>query len=207
MRGFTDKALVLGPEPSVCDGKPMAWKMRFTATLNKIVKYCQSNGIDVYYLVTDEMVCKSSVARGNGVLGINTLGRGDMHFLSMYNPVYAHPETIATTDMYKDIVKACMDKVPVPEGDKSEDTRVSVMTKRESKAAKEIIKNFNLIFNIQFKNNAQYKATTKDGDCRAVVKVDATTFNASVQLSGQFLSPIDVLEIGNANLPVFQWEV
>ena len=52
MRGFTDKALILGPDPSACDGKPVAWKTRFATTLNKIVKYCQSNGIDVYYLVT-----------------------------------------------------------------------------------------------------------------------------------------------------------
>ena len=42
---------------------------------------------------------------------------------------------------------------------------------------------------------------------RAVVFVDAKTFNATVELSGQTLSALDILEVPNANMPVHEWEV
>ena len=207
MRGFTDRALILGPDPGACDGKPDTWKRRLKESIQNIINYCEYNYIDVYYLITDEMLYKSPAIVGRDVHAINTLGRGDMHFLSQHNNVYSSYSTRETTTDYSDIVKKAMDSIPLDPDNKTDDARITVVSKREAKVAREIIKQFNLIFNIQFKTPKQYKAVTKQGDCRAVVDVDAKTFLCSVAMSGQVLAPIDVLDLRCATLPVHDWEV
>lgn len=207
MQGFTDKALILGPDPGLCDGRPAQWKRHFQESVEAILNYCKYNNIDVYYLATDEMIYPLRSMYMTGAKGILTLGSGDMHFLAVRNSVFSKYESRTWDTSYRELVKKSMETFPVDPDNKSEDARITLVIKREAKVAREIIKNFNLVFNIQYKNKQQYKAVTKAGDCRAVVSVDAKTFLCSVQMSGQVLSPIDVLEIGNANQPVYSWEV
>lgn len=207
MQGFTDKALILGPDPGLCDGRPPMWVGHFAKTVENILKYCKYNNIELMYLLTDEMIYKDNTLFAHNVPAIPTLGKGDMHFLATHNDSFTGWSWRDVDSMSSDIIRKYIEDVVRDKDNRSDDARITVMMKRESRAARDIIRGFNLIFNIQYKNNKQYKAGTKEGDCRAVVTIDAKTFVPTVEMSGQVISPIDVLGIGNANMPVYEWEV
>lgn len=211
MQGFTDKALILGPDPGLCDGKSAMYMRRLTDTIDKIFNYCLYNSIDPYYLLTDEIMYKLNEHTTCGIKGktkaIWTLGRGDMNFLSVHNDVFKSYQYRNSVNDYSNVIKDAMVKIPFDTKAGTDDERITDMVKREARVARAIIKDFNLVFNIQYRNHQQYKASTKPDDMRAVVFVDAKTFNATVELSGQTLSALDILEVPNANMPVHEWEV
>ena len=104
MIGFTNKALLLGPDPSACDGRPAAWKSRYAKTVHTLMQYCIKCGIDAYYLVTDEMMYTCPSIVNTEAKCIATLGRGDMHFLSQHNIVYASYQYRDLCEDYRDVI-------------------------------------------------------------------------------------------------------
>ena len=207
MFGFTDKALILGPDPNMCDGRPDGWKRNYKNTILKIREFCKMSGIELYYLATDEMMYTSSAIKKTEVKCLNTLGRGDMHFFATHNPEYSLYQYREYYDDYMECIKETMEKVPLDAENKTDDARITCVIKRESRVARSIIKDFNLVFNIQFNNHCQYKASTKAGDKRMVVNINAITYLCSTEISGQVVSPLDIIDVPNANMPVYEWEV
>lgn len=200
MKGFDNKALLLFPKSESYDLRDANYKYDFKQAVSKLCEYLHSIGITPHVFYSDDVA--RELDNGTFVY-VNTLGKSDRYF------TYRHCQGMLDAmsdshinyeDIYAKYIDASTDlrKLDVEE-------RFELVLSRSAKAAKDIIKTYRLVIHFKKQGNPQYTATTKVGDGRILVEVNASNFVPTTYMSGLQVHPVDILAVPYANKPLNKW--
>ena len=203
MRGFDNRALILFPKEEYIAAKPMRYKMQLQTAINKLTKYLRSIDIEPHVFYTDDVA--REYCRGKATF-IRTLILPDLYFTSNYCAGMDDAMTLQSDATFDEEVNEAALKNPLPEKPTQEEW-FEVILKRDLTATKKIIPQYKIVVHFAIPNRAKYHVTSKQGDGRIRIIINAINFEPKVLLSGIETDPIDVLGLPCANRTVDNWEV
>ena len=110
------------------------------------------------------------------------------------------------TVLFNDIYNLVTSKDPGTR-DMSLNDRFELICRHSKKAISKIIPKYKIVIHFNFKNKLQYKVTSKAGDNKIRIYVDAHTFMPEAYIGGFKVDPVDLLCRNFANRSIVDWEV
>lgn len=202
MKGFSDKALLLFPLWDNYTAHSESYKYKFKKCLTNMVDYLHTQGMSVHAFMTDDVALeyKSLIDEW-----ISPLSKADRFFTSKHCEGMQSAMQIKAIE-YPDIYAECARK-DAGSTDMSVTERFDLVTKHCKQACSAIIPEYNVVVHFQTKSKLQYKVTSKPGDKRIRIDVDASTFVPKVFMAGSEVPACDVLGVPYANRNLECWEV
>lgn len=202
MKGFDTKALLLFPYFENYDSHGAPYKYKFKTCVQKMVRYLHSQGYEVHAFVTDDvaMLYKDCIDKW-----VSPLSKADRFFASKNCDGMTE---VMKMDMveFPDIYAKCARK-DAGTPDMSVTARYDLVVKHNKQACAAIIPQYNVVVHFMVKSKLQYKATSKPGDKRIRINIDAGTFIPTVLMSGSEMFAADVLNVPYGNRSLENWEV
>lgn len=202
MLGFADKALILLPKQQTYETRNATYKYDFLQSVKNIIKYLQMYDIQPYGLYTDDIMRD---IRPEGVELLSILSMSDSYFAATNCDGMHDALTIKKWDQQDVIDKANLDAENIQ--DMSVEERFNLLLKHEKKVAKAFIASFKIVFIYNYSNKHNYIATSKPGDERIRVYVDANTFVPQVYMSGTEINACDILNLSCGSRAISKWEL
>lgn len=202
MRGFDDKALLLFPAADIYATHSEAYMRKFKQCIRNISDYLHSQGMQTHAFLTDDIARASSDCVN---VWLSPLSKADRFFTTKYCEGMGDAlktDAVEFPDIYAECARkdAGRPDMPVVE-------RFDLVVKHCKQACSAIIPTYLVVVHFQVKSKLQYKVTSKPGDKRVRIDVDATTFVPKVFMSGSEVPPCDVLGVPYANRSLLNWEV
>ena len=202
MRGFDNKALILFPYLENYQSKNYQYKYQFREAVMRLCIYLKSQGIEPHVFYSDDVAREIS---NDDFVWVSTLSRADSYFVSKYcdgmSEAMSRP-SVKFEDIYNEVTA----KYP-GEPNMSVEQRFNLVSTHASKAISKIIPNYKIVFHFNFKNRMQYKVTSKSGDKKIRVYVDANTFIPEAYMGGNRVDACDLLAVPYANRSLTSWEI
>ena len=178
MRGFTDKALILLSKPDSFEECGSIYKYDYKVAIDNIINYLDSMGIS------------------HNPLWLATGAPEDMFFMRNFCGVPDYP----VVDLDKDSVDLLRNKFEIKRG-LSPEERFPIVSKRVKYMEKAIISTY--AFVVVF--GTEFRVKAKEGDGRAVLRINEKKFYTSMDLSGEPVSINDFLQIPYGNQCLSEW--
>lgn len=201
IEGFTKHALVVYPHSTDYVGKNYDYKNNMDMSTRKLHTYLDKCGITYDCFITDDVARTVKEAPDRWVRSL--LG-GDMFFVK--RNCVGFDREFKNEVTFDEIYSAVAEAVPVARGISTEARFERIIT-RDEKARKEICKKYNMIVLFKQGSNPAIKYTPKANSNVLYIEIDNTTFVAKCYMSNMVVDNIDILGFGNANMPVYEWEV
>lgn len=202
MKGFDDKALLLFPLYDNYASHSSSYMYKFKQCLGNMRDYLHSQGMNLHAFLTDDvaMTHKDMIDTW-----LSPLSKADRFFTSKYCEGMSDVLTMDAVE-FPDIYAECARK---DAGDPKMSTmeRFELVTKHCKQACSAIIPMYSVVVHFQVKSKLQYKVTSKPGDKRIRIDVDAQSFIPKVYMSGSEMPACDVLGVPYANRNLGNWEV
>lgn len=202
MHGFDDKALILFPRLENYINRSVSYKMQFATALNKLMKYLDINGIAPHVFYTDDVARNLNKEEFQWV---STLARGDLFFISKHCEGCADALTKCSV-LFENVYNEILTKDP-GEINMSETDRFEMVIRHINKAANRIIPMYKIVVHFSLANKSQYKVTSKPGDGKIRIVVNANNFSPKVYMGGKMEDACDILDANYANRSLDRWEV
>lgn len=202
MKGFDDKALILFPKLENYEYKSSAYKYEFKKAVNNLCAYLESIGVEPHVFYTDDIARE---LKHPDFKWVSTLSKADRFFVQKYcdntsEALSAH--MIEFDDIYNEITAKDPGSM-----DMGVEERFEMVLRHDSKAATKIIPNYKIVVHFMVKGKTKYKVTTKQGDGKIRINVNATNFLPTVYMSGNEENACDLLAVPYANRCLHVWEV
>ena len=201
IRGFVREALVIYPLWEDYTGRSRDYMSHLNKAAENVKEYLTMCDIAAHSFATDDVARNCSVSPTNWVL---TLGTGDMFFVK--TNCEGMDADYSRAVKFPDIYTECADKYPISKT-MSKDGRFEAILQRDSKARREIVKNYNLVIMFKQPKSPAMRLQPKEGSGKLIITIDNTTFLPECFMSDMKMDPIDLLGIPNANMPAYEWEV
>lgn len=201
IKGFTRSALIMYPTYDDFSDRSFDHKWHMDLAADKIHSYLRECNIESACFATDDVARELRDVPDKWVI---TLSGGDQHFVEVNCD--GMNMDFSKCLKYPEIYKVTAEKYPLEKGSTPEG-RFDVILNRDSKAKREIVKEFNLVLQIGTGKGAAMKLTPKAGSGKLYILIDNTSFLAKCYMSDMEINPIDILGIPNGNAPVYEWEV
>lgn len=202
MQGFDNKALLLFPFLENYESKGYQYKDQFRTAVIKLCKYLKEQGIEPHVFYTDDVARQLCL---EDFVWVSSLSRADSYFVSKYcegmGTAMTRP-TVKFEDIYNDVTA----KDPGTPN-MSVEERFELVCKHSKKAISKIVPNYKIAIHFKFKNKTQYKLTSKAGDNKIRIYVDANTFLPDTYIGGMHTNPVDLLCKPYANRSLLDWEI
>lgn len=200
MKGFDTKALILFPAYMHYENKSSTYKYQFRLAVEHLINYLKSVDIEPHVFYTDDIA--REMARPEFVY-VSTLGTSDKFFISKYVDGCSNAMSIPMIS-YDDVYNAVLAKDP-GSSDAPIEQRFESVLNHAAKAATKIIPQYKIVVHFMLPNRTQYKVTTKPGDGKIRINVNANTFSPTVYISGQEENACDLLGVPYANRSLDVW--
>ena len=200
MKGFDTKALILFPKWENFDSKSNSYKYQFKKALINLVRYFESIGIEPHVFYTDDIARFFKLPEFKWV---STLGTADRFFISKHCDGCEDAmqlQQITYDELYNDILAKDPGSL-----DLSETDRFEMVLRHSIKAAAAIIPTYKIVAHFSLPKKAQYKVTTKPGDGKIRMNINASTFSPTVYISGNEENACDLLGVPFANRSLDVW--
>lgn len=199
MKGFDDKALLLFPKEENWTNKPYEYKYQFRKAVNNICEYLKGIGIQPYAFYTDDVA--RDIAHPD-IKWVSTLSRADRFFISRHCDMN---EAMSDMVCYEDIYNAITAKDP-GSLDMTEEERFDMVLRHDAVAAKKIIPKYKIVIHFMVKSKSKYTVSSKQGDGKIRVTINASNFIPEVKLSGNMEDPGDIFNLPYGNRCVADWD-
>lgn len=202
MQGFDNKALILFPFYENYVSKNYQYKDQFRNAVNKLVSYLKSVNIEPHVFYTDDVARELCL---EDFVWVSSLSRADSYFVSK-NCQGMLEAMSRPTVQFQDIYNAVTAKDP-GEHNMSVEDRFAMVCRHSEKAISKIVPTYKIVVHFKFKNRMQYKVTSKAGDNKIRIYVDANTFLPEAYIGGMRTDPVDLLMAPYANRSLTSWEI
>lgn len=202
MLGFADEALILLPKQETYETRNATYKYNFTLSIKNLIKYLQMMNIQPYGLYTDDIMRD---LRPEGVKLISVLSTADSYFAATNCDGMHDALTVEKWSQQDIIDKANLDTENIQ--DMSVEERFNLLLKHEKKVVKAFIASYKIVFIYNYPNKKNYTATSKPGDERIRVYIDANTFVPQVYMSGSEINACDILNVPYGSRSLAKWEL
>lgn len=202
MRGFDDKALILFPKWDNWESKPYNYKYQFKKAVTNLIAYLHSVGISPHVFYTDDV---ARDLRYEDFVWVSTLGRADKFFISKYCDACSDALSLSMVehdDLYNEILR----KDP-GSADMKPEERFEMVLRHANKAAMKLIPQYKIVIHFMYPSHAQYKVTTKPGDGKIRININAHNLSPVAYLSGTEENVCDLLNLPCASRCLDLWEV
>lgn len=200
MKGFDTKALILFPPYHNYEHKNGNYKYQFKVAVQHLLDYLKTVDIEPHVFYTDDIAREMAFPEFKYV---STVGTADRYFMS--KNVQGCSTALSTPMvLYEDIYNEVLAKDP-GSSDASVEERFETLLNHSTKAASRIIPLYKIVVHFLIPNRAQYKVTTKPGDGKIRINVNANTFSPKVYMSGQEENACDLLGVPYANRSLDVW--
>lgn len=202
MRGFDNKALILFPKLENYEFKSSSYKYDFKRAVNHLCEYLKSIDVEPHVFYTDDIareLCHPDFK------WVSTLSKADRFFISKYcdgTSSALNSSMIEFEDIYNEITAKDPGSL-----DMGVEERFDMVLRHDSKAATKIIPMYKIVVHFVVKGKAKYKVTTKQGDGKVRINVNAGNFLPTVYMSGNEEDACDLLAVPYANRCLDLWEV
>lgn len=202
MKGFDDKALLLFPLPDNYESHSDSYKYKFKQCLGNMCTYLHTQDMKVHAFLTDDV---ARIYRDMIDVWVSPLSKADRFFTSKYCEGMSGVMKMEAIE-YPELYAECARK---DAGDPNMSTveRFELVTKHCKQACSAIIPTYPVVVHFQIKSKLQYKVTSKPGDKRIRIDVDAQSFIPRVYMSGSEIDACNVLNVPYANRNLSSWEV
>lgn len=200
MKGFDDKALILFPTLLHYQHKPGMYRYTFNLAFNKMCDYLESIGMTPHALYTDDVAREVNAGR---CVFVQTLSKADRFFASKYCDGTSDALTgnfIEFPEIYNEVTAKDPGSV-----DMSVEERFEMVLRHSIKAAAKIIPTYKVVVHFVVPNKSQYRVTSKPGDGKIRINVNANTFYVKTLIGGAEENPVDLLNIPYACKSVDRW--
>lgn len=209
MRGFDDKALILYPYMDSYENRPTNYKSQFRKAHDNLYRYLLSQDITPHVFYTDDLARLFKLPEERYV---RTLPMADLFFVSNNCDGMADARQLVTdpTVVQDSELDALINKVVAKNPgslDMSVEQRFELVTQHNSAVVKQLIPQYKIVIHFMFQHKMQYKVTSKDGDNRIRINIEANTFTPRVYVGGSEENAIDVLNVSYGNRALDLWEV
>lgn len=193
MRGFTDKAIILLSKPDSFEECGSIYKYDYKVAIDNIISYLDSMDISHDCLITDGLATRMNM---HNPRWLATGAPEDMFFMRNFCGVPDYP----VVDLDKDSVDLLRSKFVIKRG-LSPEERFPIVSKRVKYVEKAIISTY--AFVVVF--GTEFRVKSKEGDGRAVLRINEKKFYTSMELSGEPVSINDFLQIPYGNQCLSEW--
>ena len=202
MQGFDNKALILFPYIENYDSKTYEYKSQFRLALGKLCKYLKEIGVEPHVFYSDDLAREVCL---EDFVWVSTLSRADSFFASKNCDGMSEALTRPTVH-FDEIYNSITEKDP---GDlkMSVEERFELICRHSTKAISKIIPKYKIVIHFNFKSKMQYKVTSKVGDNKIRIYIDANTFMPDTYIGGMHADPTDLLARNYANRSLVDWEI
>ena len=201
MRGFDNKALILFPKIENYNSKGGTYKYQFKKAVSNLIKYLTSIGMEPHVFYTDDVAREIRMPE---FVWVSTLGTADKFFISKHCDGCSDAMTVQPYVNYEDIYNEVLAKDP-GSLDMSEDERFEMVLRHSAKAAAKIIPMYKVVIHFMVPKRTQYKVTSKPGDGKIRINVNANTFSPKVYMGGVEENACDLLGVNYANRSLDVW--
>lgn len=202
MKGFDNKALVLFPKMENYEFKGAAYKYQFKTAVDKLCKYLKSIGMEPHVFYTDDV---GREINHKDFKWVSTLSKADRFFVSKYCDGTSGALTTPMIE-YDDIYNEVTAKDPGTV-DMSVEERFEMVLRHDLKAANKLIPTYKVVCHFLIKGKSKYKVTSKQGDGKIRVNINANNFMPTVYMGGNEENACDLLGVPYANRCLELWEV
>ena len=203
MKGFDTRALILMPEYDAYEQHGDAYKGKLRVGLTNVLDYLDTQDITPYGLYTDEVI--HEVDYQSRIQLYNILSMQDTFFVYK-NCIGMKGINTALKWERQDIIDKHM-----KDADKMKDLTdfdmFNVVARHEKKLSQPFIKEFKIVFIVNFAGHLNYKASSNPNDGKIRVYIDAATLVPNVYISGLPIDACEILNVPYGNLPITQWHV
>lgn len=199
MRGFDDKALLLFPALEFYENKPGMYKYSMKRAVENMCSYLADIDIRPHTFYTDDVarnVCRNCVY-------VQTLSVADRFFASKYCEGMSSAlagDFIEFPDIYNEVTAKDPGRM-----DMSREERFEMVLRHSIKAAAKIIPMYKVVIHFMLTNKSQYRVTSKPGDGKIRIIVNANTFSIKTMIGGVEENPVDLLGIPYACKSLDRW--
>lgn len=202
MKGFDTKALLLFPFLENYESHGAPYKYKFKTCMKNLTTYLHDNGYEVQALITDDV---ARIYKEYIDTWVSPLSKADRFFASRNCDGMADVMKMSMVE-FPDIYAKCARK-DAGTPDMSVTARFDMVLKHNKQACAAIIPQYKVVVHFMVKSKLQYKATSKPGDQRIRINVDASTFIPTVLMSGSEMDASDVLAVPFGSRALDRWEV
>lgn len=200
MRGFDTKALILYPFLENVKSRGSAYVYSMRKATDNLCDYLNEMGIAPHVFYSDDV---ARLMNNPQFVWVSTLSRADSFFASRYCDGMQEALT-RPTERYEDIYNQITAKDPGSQ-DMSTEERFEMVLRHCNKAAAAIIPTYKIVIHFRYKNKMQYKVTSKAGDSKIRIFVDAGNFLPTAYMGGMEMNIIDMLNVPYANRALDVW--
>lgn len=193
MRGFTDKALILLSKADSFNECGSIYKYDYKVAVDNIIQYLDSMGISHDCLITDGLATNMNM---HNPRWLATGAPEDMFFMRNFCGVPDYP----VVDLDKDAVDLLRSKFAIKRG-LSPEERFPIVSKRVKYVERSLIASYSFV--VVF--GTEFRVKSKEGDGRAVLRINEKKFYTSMELSGEQVPINDFLQIPYGNQCLSEW--
>lgn len=200
MRGFDDKALLLFPGLLYYQNKPGMYHYTFKMAFKNMCDYLESVGMEPHLLYSDDV---ARILNNGRCKYVQTLSTADRFFTSKYCDGMSDAltgEFIEFPEIYNEITAKDPGSLNM-----TIEERFEMVLRHAGKAAAKIIPTYKVVVHFLLTNRAQYRVTSKPGDGKIRITVNASNFSVKTLIGGVEENPIDLLNIPYACKSVDKW--